>query len=63
MDILKALALVRRIAEAIAEGRIEASAVKTMTDEQLAEFDKEAYQALTEAQAENERLANETPED
>lgn len=61
MDILKALALVRRMAEAIAEGRLEAAAVKDMTDDQLATFDTEAYQALMDAQAENERRANETP--
>lgn len=61
MDWLKALAFARRIAAEIAEGRLEASAVKTMTDEELATFDTEAYQALVEAQAENERLANETP--
>lgn len=57
MDILQALALVRRLAEAIADGRIEAGAVKDMTDEDLATFDTEAYQALVDAQAENESLA------
>lgn len=61
MDILKTLAFARRIAEAIAEGRIEASTVKNMTDEQLVEFDTEAYQALKDAQAENERLAGSPP--
>jgi hypothetical protein len=61
MDWLKALAFARRIAAEIAEGRLEASAVKDMTDEQLAEFDTAAYQALVDAQAENERLAGEAP--
>lgn len=61
MDWLKTFAFARRIAEAIAEGRLEAPAVKNMTDEQLAEFDSEAFTALQEAQAENERLASETP--
>lgn len=61
MDWLKAFEFARRIAEAIADGRLEAKAVKTMTDDELAEFDTEAYQALKDAQAENERLAS-TPE-
>ena len=55
-DINKIFAFARRIAEAIAEGRVEAAAVKDMTDEELAEFDTEAYQALRDAQAENEEL-------
>lgn len=54
---MKMLAFGRRIAEAIAEGRVEAKAVKDMTDEQLAEFDTSAYQALVNAQADNEQLA------
>lgn len=63
MDWLKAFAFARRIAEAIAEGRVEAAAVKNMTDDELAEFDTEAYQALVDVQAENERLAAETPDE
>ena len=55
----KIFAFGRRIAEAIADGRLEASRVEDMTDEQLAEFDSEVYQALLDAQAENEALANE----
>lgn len=57
-DLIKIFNLARRVAEAIADGRLEASAVKDMSDEQLAEYDTEAYQALKDAQAENERLAN-----
>jgi hypothetical protein len=57
MDWLKAFEFARRIAEAIADGRVEASAIKDMTDEQLAEFDTEAYQALVDAQQRNEDLA------
>ena len=55
-DINKIFSLARRIAEAIAEGRIEASAIKDMTDDQLAEFDTEAYQTLLDAQKHNEEL-------
>lgn len=61
LDLLKIFSLARRVAEAISDGRLEAAAVKDMTDEQLAEFDTEAYQALKDAQAENERLASEVP--
>lgn len=56
-DLDKVFSFARRIAEAIAEGRAEASAVATMTDDELAEFDTEAYQALLDAQARNEDLA------
>ena len=56
--VVNIFSLARRIAEAIAEGRLEAAAVKDLTDEQLAEFDTAAYQALKDAQAANERLAN-----
>ena len=56
--VVNIFSLARRIAEAIAEGRLEAAAVKGLTDEQLAEFDTAAYQALKDAQAANERLAN-----
>lgn len=55
-DITKIFALARRVAEAIAEGRVEASAIKDMTDEQLAEYDTEVYAALLEAQQRNEAL-------
>lgn len=61
MDWLKAIAFARAIAEAIADGRIEAAEVKNMTDEQLATFDTEAYQGLVAAQAENEELAETVP--
>jgi hypothetical protein len=56
MDITQALSLARRIAEAIAEGRVEAAKVATMTDEELATYDTAAYQALLDAQAANEKL-------
>ena len=56
--VVNIFSLARRIAEAIAEGRLEAAAVKDLTDEQLAEFDTAAYQALKDAQEANERLAN-----
>lgn len=62
MDWIKAIAFARRVAEAIADGRIQAAAVKDMTDEQLAEFDAEAFQALNDAQARNERLAGTSTE-
>lgn len=58
---LKMLAFGRRIAEEIAEGRVEASAIKDMTDEQLSEFDAEVFQGLQDALAENKRLASEPP--
>lgn len=58
-DVLKALALVRRYAEAIADGQLEARAVASMTDEELATFDTEAYAALQAKQAEAEALVQE----
>lgn len=61
MDIINALALARRLMEAVAEGRLEASKVKDMTDDELAAYDTLAYQALLGAQAENERLVGEDP--
>lgn len=60
-DLSKMFAFARRIASEIAEGRVEASAIKDMTDEQLAEFDTEMFQALKDAQDRNEALANEEP--
>lgn len=64
MPQLNPFGLARKIAEAIAEGRLEAKNVPDMTDEKLAEFDKEAYQDLLDAQAENERLvADDGPTD
>lgn len=56
-DLIQVFAFARRIAEAIAEGRLEASAVPQMTDEQLAEYDAEVYQGLVAAQERNEDLA------
>lgn len=56
--VVNIFSLARRIAEAIAEGRLEAEAVKDLTDEQLAEYDTAAYQALKDAQKANEDLAN-----
>lgn len=57
-DVFRGFELVRRIAEAIADGRVEAAQVSTMTDEQLAEFDTEVYQRYLEVQKEREALLN-----
>lgn len=54
MDLNEVLAIIRRYAEAFAEGRIEAKAVKTMSDEELAAFDA----ALTEQLAAKQREAD-----
>ena len=57
MDVNNILAIVRRIAEAIAEGRIEASAIKTMSDDELAAYDDELNGILKKKQQEAEALA------
>jgi len=59
MDIVDVLALLRRYAEAFAEGRIEAQTVKTMTDDELAAFDDELSARLEAKQREAENLAEE----
>lgn len=51
-------ALIRRYAEAIAEGRIEAKTIASMTDEQLFAFRKAKLESLKEKQKEAEDLAN-----
>lgn len=53
-SILEVFALIRRYAEAFAAAGIELKDVKNLTDEQLAELDTEAYNALQRAQAEAE---------
>lgn len=55
-DIIKSLALARRLLEAAAEGRLDLNGVKDMSDEELATYDTEAYKELTDAIAENDRL-------
>lgn len=57
MEIVKVLAFARRLLEAVADGRLELSKIKGITDEELVTYDAAAYQALVDAQAENERLA------
>lgn len=51
------MALVRRYAVAIAEGRLEAKKIAAMSDEELAVFDEEAFAALKAKQEEAEQLA------
>jgi hypothetical protein len=58
-SVTEILAIIRRYAEAFADGRIDAKAVPSMTDDQLAEFDTQIYTRLLEAQAEAEQLAAE----
>lgn len=55
-DVLDILAIVRRYAEAIADGRLNAKRIATMTDDELAEFDTEIYSLLVAKQEEAERL-------
>lgn len=57
-DVFRGFELVRRIAEAIADGRVEARSVSTMTDAELAEFDTEVYQEYLRSQEEREALLN-----
>lgn len=51
-----ALALLRRYALAIAEGRIEASAIGGMSDEELLAFDEQKFNELDQKQKEAEDL-------
>ena len=55
-DVFRGFELVRRVAEAIADGRVDAAQVSAMTDEQLAEFDTEMYARYLEVQKEREAL-------
>lgn len=57
MDINEVIAIVRRYATAIAEGRIEAKKIKNMPDEELALFDNQLWNALKDAQEKAEKLA------
>jgi hypothetical protein len=57
MDLNQILALLRRYAEAIADGRIEARRIETMSDAELAAFDDELQTALEAKQWEAEELA------
>lgn len=61
VDILAVLRLARRIALAIADGRVDANAVESMTDEDLAAFDETAAAALEAKQKEAEDLAAAEP--
>lgn len=56
-EINKILAIIRRYAEAIADGTIDAKKVAGMTDEELAAYDDELVELLGEKQIEAERLA------
>lgn len=60
---IEIMAIIRRYAEAIADGRIIAKDVPNMTDDQLAEFDTEMYGRLTAKQEEAEQLAGGKSED
>lgn len=55
-DIFRGFEIARRVAEAIAAGRLEASQVELLTDEQLAEFDKDVYAEYMESQKERDAL-------
>lgn len=57
MDLKEVLALLRRYAEAIVEGRIEAKDIAAMSDTELATFDDELSAQLNAAQKEAEDLA------
>lgn len=59
MDWSETANLIRRFATAIAEGRIEAKEVASMSDEQLKEFRKAKLETLEEKQSEAEQLASE----
>jgi hypothetical protein len=61
-SITEILSIVRRYAEAIAEGRIAAKEIINMSDEQLADFDRGAFDRLSALQAEAEDLAQEGTE-
>jgi hypothetical protein len=55
LDPTKMGEVIRRIAEAIANGRIEAREVAGMTDEQLAEYDARLSAEYDDAIAQGER--------
>lgn len=57
LDPLKWADQIRRIAQAIADGRIEARTVAAMTDEQLAEYNLRLAGELDDAIAEGEDLS------
>jgi hypothetical protein len=61
-SITEILSIVRRYAEAIVEGRIAAKEIINMSDEQLADFDRGAFDRLSALQAEAEDLAQEGTE-
>lgn len=50
------LAIIRRYAEAIAAGRLEAAQIKGMTDEELAAFDDALNAKMKDEQAKNREL-------
>jgi hypothetical protein len=62
MDVVKVLALIRRYAVAIAEGRIEARKIKSMTDAELASYDDDLFAELDAKQKEAEQLAERNTE-
>lgn len=59
MGIEEVFAIVRRLADAVVEGRLEARQIKNMSDEELAAFDDDLFAALQTKQAESERLGHE----
>lgn len=63
MGIEQIFPIVRRLAGAIIDGRLEAKQIKSMSDEELAAFDDELFTALEAKQAESERLGHEGDED
>ena len=60
ITITEALALVRRYAVAVAEGRIEAKKLASMTDEELKTIEADAFTAFEAKQKEAEQLARES---
>ena len=59
MDLEKVFALVRRLGEAVVDGRLEAKKIKTMSDADLAAFDADLFTALQAKQRESEMLGHE----
>ena len=59
MDVNQVFAIVRRIAEAITDGRLEAKKVAAMSDFEIAAYDGNLFAALTSAQAASEMLGHE----
>lgn len=59
MGIIEILFWIRVGANMIAEGRLEASKIKTMSDEELATYDDELVELIAQKQKESELLGHE----